>query len=73
MALVSFRLFWKNLEHLRECFWANGLPPPLAKNFPYAYADFKDQIGTAVIANLALSLLCGTFVQTVKLNELIIH
>ena len=19
------------------CFWANGLPPPLAKNFPYAY------------------------------------
>ena len=37
MALVSFQLFCKNLGHLREFFWANGLPPPLAKNFPYAY------------------------------------
>ena len=68
-----FDSFVKILQHLREFFWANGLPPPMAKSFPYAYADFKDQIGTAVIANLALSLLCGTFVQTVKLNELIIH
>ena len=23
----------------RENFWANGLPPPLAKNFPYAYGE----------------------------------
>ena len=37
MALVSFQLFCKTLGHLREFFWANGLPPPLAKNFPYAY------------------------------------
>ena len=28
--------------------------------------DFKDRVSTAVIANLALSLLCGTFVQTIK-------
>ena len=28
--------------------------------------DFKDQVSTAVIANLALSLPCGTFVQTIK-------
>ena len=34
MALVSFRLFCKNLAN----FWANGLPLPLAKNCPYAYA-----------------------------------
>ena len=39
MALVSFQLFCKNLGHLREFFWANGLPPPLAKNFPYAYGQ----------------------------------
>ena len=24
---------------LARFFWANGLPPPLAKNFPYAYGD----------------------------------
>ena len=42
MALVSFQLFCKNLGHLREFFWANGLPPPLAKNFPYAYAAHND-------------------------------
>ena len=34
MALVSFRLFSKN-------FLANGLPPPLDKSFPYAYAPCK--------------------------------
>ena len=39
MALISFRLFRKNLGNLRDFFWANGLPPPLAKNFPYAYVD----------------------------------
>ena len=37
MALISFRLFRKNLGNLPVFFWANGLPPPLAKNFPYAY------------------------------------
>ena len=30
--------------------------------------DFNDQVSTAVIANLALSLLCDTFVHTVKSN-----
>ena len=30
--------------------------------------DFNDQVSTAVIANLALSLPCDTFVHTVKSN-----
>ena len=39
MALVSVRLFCKNLHfgQLARIFWANGLPPPLTKNCPYAY------------------------------------
>ena len=39
MALVSVRLFCKNLHfgQLARIFWANGLPPPLAENCPYAY------------------------------------
>ena len=37
MALVSVRLFCKNLGNLQEFFWANGLPPPVEKNCPYAY------------------------------------
>ena len=39
MALVSFRLFCKNLGHLREFFGQMVYRPPLAKNFPYAYGD----------------------------------
>ena len=39
IALVSFLLFRKNLGNLGEFFWANGLPPPLAKNCPYAYDE----------------------------------
>ena len=31
--------------------------------------DFNDQVSTAVIANLALSLLCDTFVHTIKSNN----
>ena len=42
------------------------------KMTPYS-RDIKEQLNTAVIANLALSLPCGTFVQTVKSNKLIIH
>ena len=38
-ALVSVRLFCKNLGKRAIIFWANGLPPPLAKNSPYAYAE----------------------------------
>ena len=42
MALVSFRLFCKNLGNLQEFYgqmWTNGIPsPPLpAENCPYAY------------------------------------
>ena len=36
-ALVSVRLFCKNLGKRAKIFWANGLPPPLTKNSPYAY------------------------------------
>ena len=39
MALVSFRLFCKNLGHLREFFGQMVYRPPLAKNFPYAYGQ----------------------------------
>ena len=36
-ALVSVWPICKNLSNLQKKFWANGLPPPLAKNSPYAY------------------------------------
>ena len=40
MALVSFRLYdSEKFGQLARIFWANGLPPPLAKNFPYAYEE----------------------------------
>ena len=43
MALVSFRLYVsEKFGQLARIFWANGLPPPLAKNFPYAYANPAD-------------------------------
>ena len=39
MALISFRLFRKNLGNLPDFFGQMvPPPPPLAKNFPYAYA-----------------------------------
>ena len=37
MALVSFRLFCKNLGNLQEFFGQMDYRPPLAKNCPYAY------------------------------------
>ena len=37
MALVSFRLFCKNLGNLQEFFGQMVYPPPLAENCPYAY------------------------------------
>ena len=39
MALISLRLFCKNLGNLRDVFgqMVYRPPPPLAKNFPYAY------------------------------------
>ena len=39
--LVSFRLFRKNLGHLREFFGQMVYRPPLAKNFPYAYVHME--------------------------------
>ena len=48
MALVSFRLYVsEKFGQLARIFWANGLPPPLAKNFPYAYANFKSENGSS--------------------------
>ena len=37
VALISFRLFRKNLGNLRDVFEQMVYRPPLAKNFPYAY------------------------------------
>ena len=37
MALVSFRLFCKNLGNLQEFFGQMVYRPPLAENCPYAY------------------------------------
>ena len=38
-ALLSFRLFRKNLGNLRDFFGQMVYRPPLAKNFPYAYGQ----------------------------------
>ena len=66
MALVSSRLFCKNLGNLQEFFWANGLPPPLAENCPYAYGEKKRE-------NVkALSIVTGTRCGTVS-NEIELH
>ena len=39
MALVSFRLFCKNLGNLHEFFGQMVYRPPLAENCPYAYGE----------------------------------
>ena len=42
----SFRLFRKNLGNLRDVFGQTVYrppPPPLAKNFPHAYGNFKPE------------------------------
>ena len=55
MALVSFQLFCKNLGHLRDFFWANGLPPPRpGKKFP---------------VRLCLSALTSRFLRTLQQNR----
>ena len=38
MALISFRLFRKNLGNLKDFFGQMVYRPPWQKNFPYAYA-----------------------------------
>ena len=40
-ALVSVRF-----EQVAKIFWANGLPPPLAKNSPYAYGRFCEVVAS---------------------------
>ena len=37
---VRFVTIWATCR----IFWANGLPPPQAKNFPYAYANFSNKL-----------------------------
>ena len=44
MARVSFRLFCKNLEHLRKFFGQMAYRPPLAKHFPYAYVRLHNTV-----------------------------
>ena len=39
MALVSFRLFCKNLGNLQAFFGQMVYRPPLGENCPYAYED----------------------------------
>ena len=34
-----FTILSEKFGQLARFFWANGLPPPLAKNFPYAYVS----------------------------------
>ena len=57
MALVSVRLFCKNLHfgQLARIFWANGLPPPLTKNCPYAYVWLPFPSSTCSYWQLKLS------------------
>ena len=43
MALTSLRLFRKNLGNLRDVFGQMVYRPPTAKNFPYAYGNFKPE------------------------------
>ena len=38
-----FSTLSEKFGQLARLFWANGLPPPLAKNFPYAYDQDMDQ------------------------------
>ena len=40
-----FTILSEKFGQLARFFWANGLPPPLAKNFPYAYA--RDSLSCA--------------------------
>ena len=65
-ALVSVRLFCKNLGNLQEFFGQMVYRPPLAKNSPYAYAPFLRGIdvlfsrlkwGTVLFACVAMR--CG--------------
>ena len=45
----SFVKIWATFDIF---FWANGLPPPLAKNFPYAYVHMLLTQFHSIIANI---------------------
>ena len=45
----SFVKIWE----LARCFWANCLPPPLAKNFPYAYVHVLSTFSTIKVTVVA--------------------
>ena len=49
MALVSFRLFCKNLGNLQEFFGQMVYRPPLAENCPYAYDSHIEGLGLHVV------------------------
>ena len=56
MALVSFRLFCKNLGNLQEFFGQMVYRPPLAENCPYAYV-FDEALRTQTEYKLKTSCL----------------
>ena len=68
-------LSWK-FGQLRRFFWANGLPPPLAKNFPYAYGPNKEFLPAPQVPSIAnvvfLSLEPRAPREKVKLCKLMI-
>ena len=53
-----FSTLSEKFGQLARFFWANGLPPPLAKSFPYAYAteDTKWSLPVKPESNLCLSI-----------------
>ena len=56
MALISFRLFRKNLGNLPGFFGQMVYRPPLAKNFPYAYVDAKPQFDWTIWQKLCYNI-----------------
>ena len=48
----------ETFEQLAKIFWANGLPPPLAKNSPYAYDHESGWYGASKL-HISVDLLCG--------------
>ena len=59
-----FTILSEKFGQLARFFWANGLPPPLAKNFPYAYAgytlscDLNFFTSCIILRPLGISFLC---------------
>ena len=57
-----FSTLSEKFGQLARFFWANGLPPPLAKNFPYAYGEVieSDRLKRELINFQLLFLTCRT-------------